>query len=828
MKKDNFIQKALHPIRLMRTSNSYEYRLISLLIALLVFVIIAGSAIFYQLNTVAENVRLDRSSEKSLLLMKDIQNDFILAENRVNSFSLSQQDTFLKAYNLIVSRTYKRIDDLNINVGSNQKQKELVVELAELADLKYEILDSMLYVQNQFRVNDAMQKVAQEVREINQTQKVLASIPKPQSKKSLREKIFGSKSTEPTKAVQANKSNGLDDLNKEIQAISATETSKERKSNEILFELQADGKVVSLRLTGTMNYLEANILAGLESDARKANESAVTLSYFLIAFSLLVAILIGVTLYTIFSYIKTNNRSKKQLRTAKEQSDELAATKERFLANMSHEIRTPLNAISGFSQLLAKEKLTEKQREKLNIIQTSSNHLTDLINQILDLTKLQSNKLPVEKVSFQLSNELNWIANVLQNELTKRKNLFHIQIEENVPDHLLGDPMKLKQIVLNLCSNAAKFTENGNIYLQIQSIQKKNDQLELRIRVKDEGIGIPPEKQSSIFDEFEQAESSTQRKFGGTGLGLSITKKLIELLEGSIELKSEMGKGTTITVHLPFQVGVEEAAEINPGSNTQMSFLEGKNILVVDDEPFNRKLLVTMLHQHNIYTEEAENGKEAIQKIQNEHFDVVFMDLRMPEMDGKKATRIIRSELQLNKDELIVIALTANAQLLNEKDCESNGFNACMQKPFTESKLIEILNLPIKTHEEEQKEYSMGLYNLENLRNLSAGDDGFFTEMVETFMVSTAKSKEELNQLKKQFDFDAIAEIAHKMASPCAHLEANKMHETLRSIEEMARAKSNKEKIEEEISFLSKHIDEMLKSMQEETGIDITKLRSKK
>lgn len=827
MKKDNFIKKALHFLRLMRTSNTYEYRLITLLVALLVFVIIAGGAIFYQLNTVAENVRLDRSSEKSLLLIKDIQNDFILAENRVNSYALSQQDTFLKAYNSIINRTYKRIDELQVNVGSNKKQQELANDLLEYADLKYEILDSMLVVQNQFRVNDAMQKIAQEVREVNRSEKIQSNVPAPQTKKSLREKLFGKKNQEPT-PPPTNTSSGFDNLNREIQAISQTETTKERKNNEILFELQSDSKIVSLRLTSILNFLESNIVAGLELDAQKANESAVTLSYFLVLFSLLVAVLIGLTLYTIYSYIKTNNRTKKQLHTAKLQSDELAATKERFLANMSHEIRTPLNAISGFAHLLSKEKLPEKQREKLNIIQESSRHLTDLINQILDLTKLQSNKLPVERVSFQLSNELNWITNVLQTELTKRKNQFHIQIEENVPDNLMGDPMKLKQIVLNLCSNAAKFTENANIYLQIQSIQKKSDRLELRIRVKDEGIGIPPDKQASIFDEFEQAEKSTQRKFGGTGLGLSITKKLVELLEGKIELKSEMGKGTTITVLLPFELGNEAEIENPSDENSQISYLQGKNILVVDDEPFNRKLLVTLLHQHNIYTEEAENGKEAIEKIENEQFDLVFMDLRMPEMDGKMATRIIRSELNLSKEELIVIALTANTQLLDDRECEINGFNACMQKPFTESKLIEILNLPIKTPEQEQKEYQSGLYNLENLRNLSSGDEAFFTEMVETFLRSTANSMDELVECKRNFDFEKIADLAHKMASPCSHLEAKTMHQTLKTIENLARKNSEQEKIEHEISFLQEHVSELLKNMQEETGIDLNKLRTNK
>ncbi|MCT4560916.1 MAG: ATP-binding protein [Crocinitomicaceae bacterium] len=828
MKKDNFIKKALHQLRSMRISKTYEYRLITLLVALLAFVIIAGGAIFYQLNTVAENVRLDRSSEKSLLLIKDIQSDFILAENRVNAYALSQQDTFLRAYNQIINRTYERIEALKVSTENKVKQESLVQDLLEYADLKYEILDSMLVVQNQFRVTDAMKKVAQEVREVNRSQKIISSLPQPQTKKSLREKIFGKKGKEETAPVMNPTDTGIDNLNREIQAISNNETSKERKNNEILFELQSESKIISLRLSSTLNFLETNILTELEMDAQAANNSAVTLSYFLMVFSLLVAVLIGVTLYTIFSYIQTNNRSKKQLQTAKIQSEELAATKERFLANMSHEIRTPLNAISGFAHLLSKEKLPETQREKLNIIEESSKHLIGLINQILDLTKLQSNKLPVEKVSFQLSNELNWIANVLQTELTKRKNQFHIQIEENVPDHLLGDPMKLKQIVLNLCSNAVKFTENANVYLQIQSIQKAKEKLELRIRVKDEGIGIPPDKQASIFDEFEQAEKSTQRKFGGTGVGLSITKKLVELLGGSIELKSEMGKGTTITVLLPFEVGSEDALAQEEIAHTEISYLQGKNILVVDDEPFNRKLLVTLLHQHNIYTEEAENGKEAIEKIENEHFDLVFMDLRMPEMDGKMATRIIRSELKKSKEELIVIALTANTQLLDDHECDKNGFNACMQKPFTESKLIEILNLPIKTPEEEQKEYQNGLYNLSNLKNLSAGDESFFQEMVETFMLSTAKSMDELTELKNDFDFDKIADLAHKMASPCTHLEANTMHQALKQIESMARAKTNQVKIEEEISFLEGHVKEILTAMETETGIELKKLRTKK
>ncbi|MBU2020307.1 MAG: response regulator, partial [Bacteroidetes bacterium] len=643
----------------------------------------------------------------------------------------------------------------------------------------------------------------------------LHSIPTPAEKKTLRQKLFGNSNLASPSTVKV-PTDGLNKLNKEIHQIKDRETRKEQEANTTLIQLQQKSKTLSLAITSGFAYFEKGILDNLEQEAEKASNSSKTISYVLIIFSVLVASLIAIALYSIYLYISKNNAYNKELEVAKVRSDELVQTKERFLANMSHEIRTPLNAISGFASLLAKEKMDPKQKEKVDIIHQSSHHLTELINQILDLTKLQSNKMIVENTAFNLATEVSWISKIMENEVEKRNNKFSMQVGEAVPNHLIGDPMKLKQIILNLCSNAIKFTENGMVELNIQSVQLNNQEIELRLKVSDTGIGISQEKQATIFDEFEQAETSTQRQYGGTGLGLSITKKLVELMKGKLYLQSEMGKGTTISVHLPFSISDKEINSKTLVSKSEFKLLKGKNILIVDDEPFNRKLLSTLLQQQNVFTNEAINGQEAIEKIQQDHYDIVFMDLRMPVMDGITAVKIIRKELMKSKDELVIIGLTANAQMVDEQTYLNAGFNAYMEKPFTEDKLIEAL---LKKHPMPDEIDELPLFDLTNLKQLSNGDGEFFEEMISSFIETTLSGMKDLNKLSKAKDWNNVAEIAHKIASPCSHLEAKKMHELLRTIENNSREMKDISVVKKKIEELNQVVELIVLQMSKETGI---------
>lgn len=790
--------------------HNYEFRLITLLSGLLIFVLLAGGIIFYQLSKIAYNVKLDRSENQSLLLIKDIQTQMMVANSSVNSYGFLKEPSLLDQYEKSKKTLRFKVEKLYRQLEKGPEDQVFRIKLQPLFKEKFNILDSVLVVQNESRVNEALNKVLEQVSTAEQKQRA-ESIPTPKDKQTLRERIFGE-----GKQTRKVGNRNLNDLNQEILSIREEETQKEQISNTTLFTLQERSNDINLQILKKLNALEANILDKLEAESVKASQSSRTISYTLILFSLSVSALIGITLFSIFRYIQINREAKLTLQHAKRNSDELAETKARFLANMSHEIRTPLNAISGFADLLSKENLPEKQMEKVHIIRQSSYHLGSLINQILDLTKLQSNKMSVEDIPFHLLDEINWVLQVVEGEAEKRNNRIGLHIEESVPLYLLGDSMKLKQILLNIAGNAVKFTQDGQITIDIQSMRTAKDRIELRLRITDTGIGIPPEKQLTIFDEFEQAEKSTTRQFGGTGLGLSITKKLTEIMGGQLYLQSEMGKGTQITVHLPFAETTEKEVMLNKPLLDAEPLVElfGKNVLVVDDEPFNRKLLVTLLHQHNAFTAEAENGREAVEMATKEKFDLIFMDLRMPVMNGKEATQLIRKEVNDNLDELIIIAITANAQLITEQECAVLGFNACMEKPFTERKILEIIR-----HPNDQKYTPMNttqeLYNLKNLRQLSQDDEEFFKEMIVSFMETTRQGIGELKAAIADGKEQRTKDLAHKLASPCAHLEAGKMHQLLKAIENEANLEEAAHIVEE----LDRLAHQMIEQMQIETGI---------
>lgn len=800
-------------------SNTYEFRLLGLLIGLFILVVLSGGLIYNQLNNIAQGISIKSSPDSSLLLMKDIRNNLTVADNKVNAYTLSEEDTFLVDYYRTVDKTFIKIDALKKQHESGFIKTSDIEILTGLVQKKYKILDTLLTLRNQFRVNDAMNKVVQEINQAN-LKNSLADIPKPQDKKTLREKIFGP-SEETVSTKKSSRSNQYYDLNKEIQQIKEEESKKESTANTTELFLQTKNKSIVLEIGYVLTRMENSILKELEIRALAAKQDAVELSYFLLAFSLLVAALIGVTLYSIFRYIKINRLMYMEQIKAKEQSEELAKTKERFFSNMSHEIRTPLNAISGFAHLLSKEKLPAKQHEKIDIIHKSSLHLTEIINQILDLTKLQHDKMPVEEIPFSFREEMNLVGAILSQSAEKSGINFSMVLEENIPPVLKGDPLKIKQILLNLGSNAIKFTDKGKVQINIQGILVDEKKVQLRIKVIDDGIGIPKNKLDSIFTEFEQAENSTQRKYGGTGLGLAITKNLIALLKGELSVRSNENKGTTFTVNLPVLVGSEMDVVLE--ESPSFDDLVGKNVLIVDDEPFNRKLLATLLHQNNIFTDEAENGLVAIEKIKSDKFDWVFMDLRMPEMDGIEATKYIRRELKVDQERLFIVALTANTHLLSEKEQKEIGFNGCMQKPFTEKKLLQLVadnsKIPVPIIHSNMRPK----YDLSNLKQLSFGDDEFYKEMVQTFMETSSTGLEEMIACVKSKNVQQIRELAHKMCSPCSHLEAYEMQEKLRAIENMAMENSPIEKLKKEIESLHLFLTDLITEMSLETGIPVNK-----
>jgi signal transduction histidine kinase/DNA-binding response OmpR family regulator len=391
--------------------------------------------------------------------------------------------------------------------------------------------------------------------------------------------------------------------------------------------------------------------------------------------------------------------SEQELLKAREIAENSTKVKEIFLANMSHEIRTPMNAILGFTRMLYETPLTEEQLGYLDAINFSSESLLVIINDILDYSKIQSGKVSIEKCDFSLHKLAQDIITMLRPKASDKGLALSCKVDKSIPEVLKGDPVRLNQILTNLLSNAIKFTESGSVGLEIVQLLTKDDCLNLQFKVRDTGIGIPADKQAVVFDSFVQASDDTTRKYGGTGLGLSIVKSLVELQHGNILIESEPGHGTTFIVNLSLDRANHTAVtSVSPSISRpeEVEQISRLAILVVEDNPVNQLLVRKVLEKVNCKIDIARNGLEAIALLKSKDFDIVLMDVQMPEMDGYEATQYIRTQLPSPYAQLPIIAMTAHAFGEDVTRCLAVGMNDYISKPFkSEDLYLKILQYTI-------------------------------------------------------------------------------------------------------------------------------------
>lgn len=375
-----------------------------------------------------------------------------------------------------------------------------------------------------------------------------------------------------------------------------------------------------------------------------------------------------------------------ELQIAKDKAEKASKARAEFLSTVSHELRTPLNAINGITHLLLEENPKKSQLNYLTSLKFSGNYLLTFINEILEINRIESNNVQAESINFNLKLLLENIQNSLRELAIQNNNKYIIEIDETIPDHLLGDPTKLSQIFINLINNALKFTINGEVKVIAKLMSIEEETTSIYFKIVDTGIGIPEDKQETVFDSFSQGSIEINRKYGGTGLGLNIVKKLIEILGGQIRLESKVGKGSTFSFGLKFRLGTEMA--IDDDKEYDESVFINKKVLLIEDNKINQMITKKMLENKQILCEIIDNGEDAIEAVKNNYYDLVLMDVHLPGINGTIATQSIRTFDTHTR----IIALTAISLNENREMLLSYGMNDVITKPFDPENFYKVIS----------------------------------------------------------------------------------------------------------------------------------------
>ncbi len=492
-----------------------------------------------------------------------------------------------------------------------------------------------------------------------------------------------------------------------------------------------------------------SLSAAMNSSGRKAQSWSAVLILTVLASG-------AVLFWYIINRIRRQNELILQLDASERKVREVSLIKEKFMANISHEIRTPMNAILGFANLLKTRNRDPDSKEFVDAIWQSGQNLLTIINDLLDLSKIEAGMMRMESVPFNIREVIRTVQTMFAETISEKGLHFSAVVDDSIPGVLSGDSTRLTQILANVVGNAVKFTASGSIQVEVGNQGLEGDHVLLGFVISDTGIGIAPEKISGIFERFRQAEDSTTRKYGGTGLGLSIVKDLVSLLHGTIAVESEPGKGTVFSITIPYAIApatLEARAPLEEDLDARHI-----RILVVEDNKLNQTLLRHLLTAWKFSWEMVDNGMGAIEKLETGSYDLVLMDIQMPGMDGYEAARQIRLQLKLS---IPIIAMTAHAFAGELEKCLSYGMNDCIAKPIDQQELHRLIIKHTRPYQ---------FIDLEYMQGISGGNKEYERSVTEQFLEVIPLDIDTLESALSAGDPDRIRHTAHSMRSDVAIL----------------------------------------------------------
>jgi signal transduction histidine kinase/CheY-like chemotaxis protein len=512
------------------------------------------------------------------------------------------------------------------------------------------------------------------------------------------------------------------------------------------------------------------------------------------------------------------------LKKEKELAEASSKAKEQFISVISHEIRTPMNTVVGMTNLLLQSQHYPEQRDYLNALKASSDNLLAIVNDILDLSKIESGKIFFEQTDFSLRNLLEDLKKTFAFKAAEKNVQISLNVSNDIPVFLKGDPFRLNQILLNLISNSVKFTEVGTIDIVADLIESSPKEVQILFTIKDTGIGIPEDKLSLIFESFTQANLTISRKYGGTGLGLTITKKLIELQGGTIGVESKVKEGSKFIFNLKFTRSQKTKIRTQPESSVnKFQGLDDLRLLVVEDNKMNQLVVLKFLEKQNIQADIAEDGPQALDLLKKKEYDLILMDIQMPGMDGYQVSEIIRKEFPEPKNSTPIIALTAMALSEVQEKIKVFGINDYILKPFSPANLFSKIaenagnvikySTPTKTT---QPVITQKHSDLTYLINASDNNAGFIKQMIDIFLKQTPEFLQELRTYHDNQDWENFRKVMHKMKPTIKMMGINELNKNIEFIETSVKQQQNLSEVSAQLTTIDTVCKASFKELQQE------------
>ncbi|SFG71041.1 ATP-binding protein [Pontibacter chinhatensis] len=608
----------------------------------------------------------------------------------------------------------------------------------------------------------------------------------------------------------------------------ADEQARKLQDRELAL-LQQDKQVMDqIRLM--MHELERHEHEKAQLNSATAREVAQQTSTILLAIGLL-GLGSGIAfILIILRDLTRSNNYKSRLIQAQKEAVKLARAKEAFVANMSHEMRTPLNVVLGFTQQLRHTPLRPDQADHLEAIDGAGQHLLHIVNDVLDLSKMEAGKLQINRTPFALRQLLTQVEQAFALKASSKDISLSFRVEATIPDNLNADALRLKQVLFNLVDNAIKFTHQGQVTVDVRLRSQRRSRLALSIAVSDTGIGIPQERLQHVFGEFNQADDSILRKYGGTGLGLSISKKLVDIQGGTLTVSSVPDEGTTFTIVLPMQVSREEATAVPADAVPVPCGFKGYKALVVDDDAYSRTLCNLILSRWGMQVHLANDGREALELVRQHSFDIVLTDIQLPGMSGKTVARNIR---KLDK-QVPIIALTANILSNDAGFFDNTAITGHVLKPFTEQelhqKIVQALPSESLAAEPEQSistalpeqpaaaaKPEEELYDLSEMRLFTGDDHQALAAVLEVLVQDQEQNLEQLVEAASAKDWEAAGNMAHKMITAFRHLKADTVTPHLAQLEQVLHTGHQEDlKLQQAVEEVQPQVRQVLRALQQE------------